>query len=110
VEHLFRDNKLIKGTLEVGGKVVNMRNITCPVFLLAGKRDHITPPPQVFEMEKYIGTPPQQIEKYLVQAGHIGLFMGREILRDTWSEIGAHMYRYSLIEQADETPQILQSA
>ncbi len=111
VEHLFRDNKLIKGTLEVGGRTVSMRDITCPIFLLAGKRDHITPPPQVFEMENYVGTPPAQIEKYLVQAGHIGLFMGREILRDTWSEIGAHMYQYSIIEEiADADDDVRQSA
>ncbi len=40
VEHLFRHNELIRGALLVGGQRVDMRDITCPLFLLAGKTDH----------------------------------------------------------------------
>lgn len=87
VEHLFRDNELILGKLKVGGKVVDLKQINCPVYLLAGDRDHITPPAQVFEMARYISTPPAQVQKILVSAGHIGLFMGREILTNAWTKL-----------------------
>lgn len=88
VEQLFRDNKLIKGELVVGGRPVDLGQITCPVHLLGGTRDHITPPEQVFAMADYVGTPPEKVHQHLVIAGHIGLFMGREVLTDYWSPIG----------------------
>jgi poly(3-hydroxybutyrate) depolymerase len=95
VAHLFRDNALIKDELFVAGRRVSLKNITCPLFLLAGIRDHITPPVQVFEMANYVGTPPEQIEKILEDAGHIGLFMGHEVLAKHWSAVGRKISEFS---------------
>lgn len=95
VEHLFRDNELIKGKLVVAGRTVDMKQITCPVFLVGGTRDHVTTPEQVFAMAKYVGTPKNQIQQYLVEAGHIGLFMGKDVLENTWSDIGRKIEAYS---------------
>jgi poly(3-hydroxyalkanoate) synthetase len=95
VEHLFRDNKLIKGELVVKGRKVDLKQIECPVFLLGGTRDHVTPPEQVFAMANYVGTSPDKIKQYLVEAGHIGLFMGKDILTGTWSQIGRQIEAYS---------------
>jgi poly(3-hydroxybutyrate) depolymerase len=36
VEHLFRDNELIRGALRIDGEAVDLRRIDCPVNLLAG--------------------------------------------------------------------------
>jgi len=88
VEHLFRDNELVQGKLVVGGRTVDLKQITCPIFLVGGTHDHVTPAEQVFAMAKYVGTDPANIQQYLVEAGHIGLFMGKDILTGTWSEIG----------------------
>ena len=57
VEHLFRDNELIAGQLEVGGEHVDLGRIDCPLNLLGGATDHITPPDQVFALADYAGTP-----------------------------------------------------
>ena len=54
VEHLFRDNELIAGKLEVGGERVDLGRIDCPLNLLAGATDHITPPDQVFALADYV--------------------------------------------------------
>jgi poly(3-hydroxyalkanoate) synthetase len=50
VEHLFRDNELILGKLELGGRRVDLKSLRAPLFLLAGAKDHITPPDQVFAL------------------------------------------------------------
>ena len=84
VEHLFQNNELIAGTLRVGDRVVDLRDITCPIHLLAGETDHITPPAQVFALADHVGTPPDQIDKRLAAGGHLGLFMGRDALRHQW--------------------------
>jgi poly(3-hydroxybutyrate) depolymerase len=85
VEHLFRDNELIGNRLVVGGETVDLRRIGCPLFLLAGTRDHITPAPQVYALEGATSTPAGQVHRRLCEGGHLGLFMGREALREHWA-------------------------
>jgi poly-beta-hydroxyalkanoate depolymerase len=81
--------KLAKGTFVALGRQVDVRRITCPVYLLAGETDDITTSEQVFNAEKYLGTPKDQIWKQLVPGGHIGLFMGSRILKETWPTIAS---------------------
>ena len=87
VENLFRDNKLIQGTLVVGGEQVDMSRIRCPLHLLGGATDHITPPAQVFAAADHVGTPAEDITTATTSGGHLGLFMGTEALRDFWPVI-----------------------
>jgi poly(3-hydroxybutyrate) depolymerase len=84
VEHLFRNNELIAGKLEVGGERVNLRRIACPLNLLAGATDHITPPDQVFALADYASTTPEEIVRDTTAGGHLGLFMGHEALSAHW--------------------------
>lgn len=95
VEHLFRRNELIRGELVVGGDRVDLQRITCPLYLLAGATDHITPPRQLFAARHYVGTPPEQIIMETSDGGHLGLFMGREALRNQWPTLLAHINRQS---------------
>jgi poly(3-hydroxybutyrate) depolymerase len=75
VEHLFVKNELFKGELEVAGKTVSLRSITCPVFLLGGEQDDITPWQQVHNMRYAVGS--SLVRWHLAPGGHIGLFIGR---------------------------------
>jgi poly(3-hydroxyalkanoate) synthetase len=50
IEHLFVHNELARGVLVVGGRPVDLSAIECPIFLLAGTKDHITPPEQVWAL------------------------------------------------------------
>jgi polyhydroxyalkanoate depolymerase len=95
VRELFRDNKLIEGKLEVGGERVDLKRIKVPLYLLAGGTDHITPPPQVFASEDAVSTPKRDIVKRTTSGGHLGLFMGREALREHWPPILASMLERS---------------
>jgi poly(3-hydroxybutyrate) depolymerase len=95
VEHLFRDNALIRGELAVAGERVDLRRIRCPLNLLAGASDHITPPPQVFALEGAVSTPREDVTRRVTGGGHLGLFMGREALRDHWPPIVADIFRRS---------------
>jgi poly(3-hydroxyalkanoate) synthetase len=84
VEHLFRDNELIAGQLQIGGERVDLGQIKCPLNLLAGAADHITPPDQVFAVADYAGTPAEQVLRATTTGGHLGLFMGHEALAVHW--------------------------
>ncbi|MDQ2757696.1 MAG: DUF3141 domain-containing protein [Actinomycetota bacterium] len=96
VEHLFQNNELIAGTLSVGGRTVDLGRITCPLYLLAGETDHITPPPQVFALADYVGSDPESVTRRQTTGGHLGLFMGREALRDHWSPLFGEIAARSL--------------
>lgn len=98
VQHLFRDNELVLGKLVVGGRTVDLGQIKCPLFLIGGIRDHVTTPEQVFAMRHYVGTDPDQVHEYLVDAGHIGLFMGKNVLTETWSVIGQTIEQFSNVK------------
>src|SRR3954447_12088853 len=95
VEHLFRDNELIRGELRIGGEQVDLRRIDCPVNLLAGATDHITPPEQVFALAKGVSTPRQVITRRTTSGGHLGLFMGGEALREHWPAVMASVLEHS---------------
>lgn len=66
---------------------LNLRNITCPTYLLAGADDDITTPEQVLNASRYIGTSPEHVLSRTVPGGHIGLFMGASTLKEQWPEI-----------------------
>jgi poly(3-hydroxybutyrate) depolymerase len=87
VEHLFQNNELVAGTLRVGDQTVDLGRITCPLYLLAGATDHITPPAQVFALADYAGSSPAEISRQQTTGGHLGLFMGREALRSHWAPL-----------------------
>jgi poly(3-hydroxyalkanoate) synthetase len=98
VRHLFRDNALISGELEVRGRRVDLANITMPLNLLAGATDHITPPDQVFALAGLASTPPDLVRRHVTNGGHLGLFMGHEALREHWPVLLADVLRHSTTE------------
>jgi poly(3-hydroxyalkanoate) synthetase len=83
-EHLFLNNELIRGLLVVAGERVDLGRIRCPLNLLGGAKDHITPPAQVFAAARYVSTPAEDISTATTSGGHLGLFMGNEVLREHW--------------------------
>jgi poly(3-hydroxyalkanoate) synthetase len=87
IVELFKENRFAKGRFVGLGRKLNLGDVTCPAYLLAGEQDDITPREQVFDAEKYLGTPRDKIVKTLVPGGHIGLFMGRRTLREHWPGI-----------------------
>jgi poly(3-hydroxyalkanoate) synthetase len=95
VEHLFHRNELISGRLVVDGRRADLANITCPVLLLAGARDHITPPAQLFAAAEAVGTPRADIVQRTSAGGHLGLFTGRQALTEDWPVLMAEVRRRS---------------
>lgn len=85
VKELFKENRLINGGLKILGKGVNLHHVKCPLVLVAGEKDDITPREQVFNMENHVSS--KDIMKLAVPAGHIGVFMGKKILREYWPKI-----------------------
>ena len=86
VDQLFQRNLLFKGRFIARGRRVSLGDISCPVYLLAGAQDDITPPAQVFQAQKVL---PQgkSIPAFAAPGGHVGLFMGRSTLNEFWPDV-----------------------
>ena len=83
IENLFLKNRLINDEMELYGKPVLLSNIECPVYLVAGERDDISPPSHTFNMADKVS----DVTKFLIPgAGHIGVFMGKDSM-STWAGI-----------------------
>lgn len=87
IRELFKENRFAKGKFIALGQELNPKNIICPLYLLAGASDDITPKEQVFNADKYFGTAKRNIIKDLADGGHIGLFMGSKALTNNWPKI-----------------------
>ena len=87
IRQLFKENRLAKGEFAGLGRKLDLRDVKCPAYLLAGAADDITAPEQVLGAANYLGTPKDRIAQKTVAGGHIGLFMGARTLSESWPEI-----------------------
>jgi len=85
VDLLFQRNLFFKGGLRLLGMPADLATISCPVYLLAGSKDDITPPQQVLSAQSCF----RDVQTAVAPGGHVGLFMGHTTLREHWTKIGA---------------------
>jgi polyhydroxyalkanoate depolymerase len=88
IDRLFQRNLLARGEYVALGRRLDLKAIRCPLYLLAGADDDITPPPQVMAAAHLFGTPSSQVVRHTAPGGHIGLFMGARTLREHWPAVG----------------------
>lgn len=74
MKDLYQGNKLIKGELEVGGKKVNLKNLTCSLLNIYATEDHLVPPAATIPLNDYVGSTDKEL--YSFKGGHIGVFVG----------------------------------
>jgi polyhydroxyalkanoate synthase len=74
MKDLYQQNKLIKGELEVGGKKVNLKNLTSPLLNIYATEDHLVPPAATIPLNDYVGSKDKEL--YSFKGGHIGVFVG----------------------------------
>ena len=66
IKQVFKENRLAKGEFIGLGRKLDLHDITCPAYLLAGAADDITAPEQVLGAAKYLGTPSEHIVQQTV--------------------------------------------
>ena len=74
VKYLYQQNLLVQGRMRVGGRLVELKRITCPVLNLMATRDDLVPCEQSEPFNDLVGSTDRQTIK--LDAGHIGLAMG----------------------------------
>jgi polyhydroxyalkanoate synthase subunit PhaC len=74
IKDLFRDNKLIKGTFELGGRKVDLKKMTVPYLNVYATEDTIIPNESTLAIMPKIGS--KDKTEYAFPGGHIGVFVG----------------------------------
>lgn len=69
----FQENRLVKGTVELGGRKVDLKQITQPVLNIYGRQDHLVPPSASIPMQRYIGS--KDYTAFEMDVGHIGMYV-----------------------------------
>lgn len=76
----YKENRLLKGTLEIGGQKVDLKRVVQPVLNIYGKQDHLVPPAASTALEGRLGT-----SDYLalgLDVGHIGMYVSGRSQRE----------------------------
>jgi len=87
VEWLYKRNRLARGQFVTLGRCIDLCLVRVPLFLLAAERDEVVSSEQLFAAGGLVGTRSDQIEIATEPCGHLGLFMGRRTLEQTWPKI-----------------------
>lgn len=89
VKYGFQQNLLVQGKFPVGGKKINLGNITCPVLSLTADSDHLVLPCQSTPLKSCVSS--TDYTEWSVKAGHIGLSVGSRAHKDIWPKATAWM-------------------
>jgi poly(3-hydroxyalkanoate) synthetase len=84
---LFRENRIAAGRFYALGRLVDLRELRCPLFLLAGERDSIAKAGQVLATAMLTGARTRDVETAIAPCGHLALFVGQDTLKNIWPRI-----------------------
>ena len=86
---LYRENKLVRGELELAGRRVDLGSVKMPVLNIYTETDHIIPPPMTRALRGRTGS--SDYTEFVAKGGHIGVMVAggtsRRVLREqvaTW--------------------------
>ncbi len=85
VKYLYQQNRLVKGTMPIGRRVVNLRDITCPVLNLMATKDDLVPCGQSLPFNDLVGSTDRKTMQ--ANTGHIGLAVSSKTQREFWPKV-----------------------
>jgi polyhydroxyalkanoate synthase len=80
VKDLYQDNKLVKGEFELGGRIVDLADVTMPVLNIYGLKDHLVPPSCSQPLNDLVGS--DDTEALEFNLGHIGLYVSSKAQKE----------------------------
>ena len=76
IKDMYQGNKLIKNELVLGGKQVNLKNITMPVLCACAEYDHLVPLSSSRPLLDAVGSTDTQFISF--KTGHIGMYVSSQ--------------------------------
>ncbi len=80
IKDCYQKNLLIQSKLEVGGKRVDLKNVTMPLLNIYGKYDHLVPPEACERLTGAVGS--KDKEDLCLNTGHIGIYVSSKYQKE----------------------------
>lgn len=77
INDFYVHNKLIKGTLELDGEIIDLRQITMPVLNVYAEHDHLVPPASSRALRDHVTSDDYTEASFPV--GHVGMYVSRKV-------------------------------
>ena len=87
LQQFVATNRMLSGGFVIGGRMVTLADITCPLLCFVGEVDEIAPSKAVRAVRR--ATPKAEIFEHAMRAGHFGLVVGSTASRETWPNVAA---------------------
>ena len=83
---IFKRNLLARGELKVGGRTVDLRNITCPLLNVVAELDDVVHPNSSLPLSEKVGSADRS--NLTFPTGHIGAVVGAGAIKKLWPRVG----------------------
>jgi polyhydroxyalkanoate synthase len=87
IKDFYQKNLLIQSKLEVGGKQVDLKNITMPLINFYGRYDHLVPPEACELLTGRVGS--KDTIDVCLETGHIGIYVSSKCQKEFAPRIAA---------------------
>ncbi|WP_129596689.1 class III poly(R)-hydroxyalkanoic acid synthase subunit PhaC [Anaerophilus nitritogenes] len=94
IKDLYQENKLVKGTLEIGKHKVDLKNIKMPLLNIYAKYDHLVPPSASIPLNDHVSS--KDKEMYEVSVGHIGMYVSSKSQKEVAPRIAKWIQQKSV--------------
>ncbi len=84
VTYCMQENRLMKGELRIGDRLVDLKQITCPILNITAEKDHLVPSALSQPLNDVVSSTDCKWLNF--PAGHIGLAVGSRAHRELWPE------------------------
>jgi polyhydroxyalkanoate synthase len=87
IKDLYQENRLVQSQMELGGRRVDLGQVTMPLLNIYGRFDHLVPPDACEVLTKKVGS--RDTEDICLDTGHIGMYVSARFQRETVPQIAA---------------------
>jgi polyhydroxyalkanoate synthase len=102
IKDCYQGNKLVKGELKVGERLVDLKNITMPLLNIYASGDHLVPPAATRPLNDLVGSTDKSL--YEFKGGHIGVFVGSKSQKELAPAISKWLHERANGETVKKTP------
>lgn len=80
IKQFYQDNGLVKGTVRIGERTVDLREVDMPVLNIYATQDHLVPPSASRPLKDLVGS--DDYEEVSFRGGHIGIYVSGRAQRE----------------------------
>jgi len=80
IKDLYQENRLVQGEMELGGRRVDLGQVTMPLLNIYGQFDHLVPPEACEVLTKKAGS--RDTEDICLDTGHIGIYVSSRFQKE----------------------------